>query len=109
MITQEMLDKANEMRANGVTEFEISSYLLKDIPSHILSSILLSQRADLIFVGGVYCKQMVMELCEATVEEAEAFMGDCNPLDYDWVDESATENLRQLFENWEDDNEQETI
>ncbi len=109
MITQEMLDKANEMRTNGATEFEISSYLLKDISSQTLTSILLYQRDDLIFVGGVYCKQRVMELCDATVEEAEAFMGDCNPLDYDWVDETGADNLRQLFENWQDENEQESI
>jgi len=107
MITQEMLDKANEMRTNGVTEFEISSYLLKDISSKTLTSILLYQRTDQIFVGGTYCKQRVMELCDATVEEAEAFMEQTDPLRYDWVEESATENLRQLFESWQEEDEQE--
>ena len=66
----------------------------------------LQKRTDIMFVGGFYDKKRIMDLCSANETEAEAFMEVCNPREYDWFLESIITELRQLFENWQDENDQ---
>lgn len=66
----------------------------------------LKKRTDIMFVGNFYDKEHIMDLCSANEMEAEAFMQDCNPRHYDWFLESISTELQQLFENWQDENDQ---
>ncbi len=62
-------------------------------------------RNDIVIVGNWYYKDHIMDCCDATEEEATAFLDEVDT-DNDAVLENANENLQTLFENWKDEREQ---
>lgn len=100
MITETTLNATKNLLKIGAEINSVLSLLLKDIPSEMLLNIV-NARSDMSIIGDWFCKQQIMELCEATAEEADCFLDDEGGLhENDAIRDQATTDLQDTFDNW---------
>jgi hypothetical protein len=103
MITETTLNATKNLLKDGVEINNILNLLLKDIPSEMLLNIV-NSRSDMSIIGDWFCKQQIMELCEATAEEVDCFLDDEGGLhENDAIREQATFDLREAFDGWKEE------
>ena len=103
MITETTLNATKNLLKAGVDLNNVLSLLLKDITSEMLLNIV-NSRSDMSIIGDWFCKQQIMELCEATADEVDCFLDDEGGLHKnDAIREQATIDIREVFEVWKEE------
>ena len=78
--------------------------LLKDFTTEELMQEI-RNRNDIVIVGDWYDKECIVDCCDATEEEASAFLDEVDTGN-DGIWEDASTNLQTLFSNWKEAREQ---